>query len=279
MQASEFFAGYLLEQSLSVDNLFVFVLLFGYFKVLRALPCCFTQQCSERVASPRLQVPKAYEAKVLEYGILGAAGLRAVFICAWRDLSGRRALLTRPTRSPVLGAVVLERFRPVLLAFAALLLFSSAKILFGGDEEEEDSMDDNAVVSLVRRLLPVSPAYDGDAFFTQVDGVRTATPLLLVLVVIELSDLVFAVDSIPAVFGVTTDPFIVYTSNMFAIAVRRLSFLAWFLPGTDVCVGQTGTSLAVPARCGRHGRAEVPRQSGVPCAGLHWRQDGCRRGF
>ncbi len=120
----------------------------------------------------------------------------------------------------VLGAVVLERFRPVLLAFAALLLFSSAKILLGGDEEEDDSMDDNAVVALVRRLLPVAPDYDGDSFFTQVDGVRTATPLLLVLVVIELSDLVFAVDSIPAVFGVTTDPFIVYSSNMFAIAVR-----------------------------------------------------------
>ena len=116
---------------------------------------------------------------------------------------------------------MLERFRPVLLLFAALLLASSAKMLLGGDEEEEEeNMENNAVVALVRRLLPVSPAYDGDAFFTLVDGVRTATPLLLVLVVIELSDLVFAVDSIPAVFGVTTDPFIVYTSNMFAIAVR-----------------------------------------------------------
>ena len=158
----------------------------------------------------------------------------------------------------MLGAVVLERFRPVLLAFAALLLFSSAKILFGSDEEEEDSMDDNAVVSLVRRLLPVSPAYDGDAFFTQVDGVRTATPLLLVLVVIELSDLVFAVDSIPAVFGVTTDPFIVYTSNMFAIAVRCHSLHASFPPGADGCVRQTGASLAVPAGRGRHGGTEVP---------------------
>ena len=120
----------------------------------------------------------------------------------------------------MLGAAVLERFRPVLLFFAAILLASSAKMLLGGDEEDDEDMGDNAVVALVRRLLPVSPAYDGDAFFTLVDGVRTATPLLLVLVVIELSDLVFAVDSIPAVFGVTTDPFIVYTSNMFAIAVR-----------------------------------------------------------
>ena len=167
----------------------------------------------------------------------------------------------------------------MLLAFAALLLFSSAKILFGSDDEEEDSMEDNAVVSLVRRLLPVSPAYDGDAFFTQVDGVRTATPLLLVLVVIELSDLVFAVDSLPAGFGVTTDPFIVYTSNMFAIAVRIPSRRASFALDADGCVGQTGASLALSARRWSHGGTEVPGQSRVPCAGLHRRQDGRRRGF
>ena len=118
-------------------------------------------------------MPKAYEAKVLEYGILGAAGLRAIFICACslsceplRMPSSRVLHISQPT---VLGAVVLERFRPVLLAFAALLLFSSAKMLSGGDDEEDDSMDDNAVVTLVRRLLPVAPDYDGDAFFTLVD--------------------------------------------------------------------------------------------------------------
>ena len=171
----------------------------------------------------RCQVPKEYEPKVLEYGILGAAGLRAVFIRACAN--GLPCALARSDAHllqthAVLGAAVLERFRPVLLFFAAILLASSAKMLLGGDEEDDEDMGDNAVVALVRRLLPVSPAYDGDAFFTLVDGVRTATPLLLVLVVIELSDLVFAVDSIPAVFGVTTDPFIVYTSNMFAIAVR-----------------------------------------------------------
>ena len=148
---------------------------------------------------------------------------------------------------------MLERFRPVLLAFAALLLFSSAKILFGGDEEEEDSMEDNAVVSLVRRLLPVSPAYDGDAFFTQVDGIRTATPLLLVLVVIELSDLVFAVDSIPAVFGVTTDPFIVYTSNMFAIAVRHHLFLALFPPELTAASGKQALRSLFPLVAGAMG--------------------------
>jgi TerC family integral membrane protein len=183
-QASEFFAGYLLEQSLSIDNLFVFVLLFGYFKV-----------------------PKAYEARVLEYGILGAAVLRAVFI--------------------VLGATVIERFRPILLLFAAFLIYSSYKVLFASDSDEDGppNMDNNFVVSLVRRLLPVGPSYDGDRFFTRLpDGTRVATPLLVVLVCVELSDLIFAVDSIPAVFGVTSDPFIVYSSNMFAIASLRALF-------------------------------------------------------
>ena len=152
----------------------------------------------------------------------------------------------------MLGAAVLERFRPVLLFFAAILLASSAKMLLGGDEEDDEDMGDNAVVALVRRLLPVSPAYDGDAFFTLVDGVRTATPLLLVLVVIELSDLVFAVDSIPAVFGVTTDPFIVYTSNMFAIAVRPVLCAA-----LCVCCSLSKAAhlpCAAPRRCARSSR-------------------------
>ena len=183
-QASEFFAGYLLEQSLSIDNLFVFVLLFGYFKV-----------------------PKAYEARVLEYGILGAAIVRAVVI--------------------VLGATVIERFRPVLLLFAGFLMYSSYKVLFASGDEDDGApnMENNTVVALVRRLLPVAPAFDGDRFFTRLpDGSRVATPLLVVLICVELSDLIFAVDSIPAVFGVTSDPFIVYSSNMFAIASLRALF-------------------------------------------------------
>jgi TerC family integral membrane protein len=165
-----------LEQSLSIDNLFVFVLLFGYFKV-----------------------PKAYEARVLEYGILGAAVLRAVFI--------------------VLGATVIERFRPVLLLFAGFLMYSSYKVLFASGDEDDgaSNMENNTVVALVRRLLPVAPAFDGDRFFTRL-------PLLVVLICVELSDLIFAVDSIPAVFGVTSDPFIVYSSNMFAIASLRALF-------------------------------------------------------
>jgi predicted tellurium resistance membrane protein TerC len=165
----------------------------------------------------------------------------------------------------VLGAAVLERFRPVLLLFAAILLASSAKMLLGGGEEEggeEEDMESNAVVALVRRLLPVAPAYDGDAFYTLVDGVRTATPLLLVLIVIELSDLVFAIDSIPAVFGVTTDPFIVYSSNMFAIAVRVLRARA--MRGMHRCVcGQLSECarllLCVARRCARSFRSSRAR--------------------
>ena len=211
-QASEFFAGYLLEQSLSIDNLFVFVLLFGYFKV-----------------------PKAYEARVLEYGILGAAVLRAVFI--------------------VLGATVIERFRPILLLFAAFLIYSSYKVLFASDSDEDGppNMDNNVVVSLVRRLLPVGPSYDGDRFFTRLpDGTRVATPLLVVLVCVELSDLIFAVDSIPAVFGVTSDPFIVYSSNMFAIASLRALFalvvsamteLRYLDKGVALVLGFIGTKM------------------------------------
>ncbi len=178
-------------------------------------------------------------------------------------------------RDAVLGAAVLERFRPVLLLFAAILLGSSYKILFAGDgEEEEDDMSDNAVVTLVRRLLPVSSDYDGDRFYTTVDGVRTATPLLLVLVVVELSDLLFAVDSIPAVFGVTSDPFIVYTSNMFAIAVRRPPAQAQRAL-THASSRLTEPARALHARRWRNDRAQVSREGGCHGVGLHRRQDDC----
>jgi len=176
-KASEFFAGYLLEQSLSVDNLFVFVLVFQYF-----------------------QVPEKYHSRVLSYGIWGAVVMRAAMILA--------------------GAAALERFEPLLLGFAGILLFSSYKLLFTEEDDEED-LSDNAIVKLCKRLISVSENYDKDNFFTEVDGVKMATPLLLVLAVVELSDVVFAVDSIPAVFGVTKDTFIVYSSNIFAILCLR----------------------------------------------------------
>jgi TerC family integral membrane protein len=182
-KASEYFAGYLLEQSLSVDNLFVFILVFDYFKV-----------------------PETTQPKVLSYGIIGAMIMRAAMIIA--------------------GVTAIEDFEPVLLVFAGILIFSSYKLLANNEEEEEEDLKDSAIVKFCSSMIPVSDEYDGDKFWTTAkDGVtKMATPLLLVVAVIELSDVVFAVDSIPAVFGVTKDPFIVYTSNIFAICGLRSLF-------------------------------------------------------
>lgn len=177
-KGQEFFAGYLLEQSLSIDNLFVFILVFKYFKT-----------------------PLKDQPKVLSYGIFTAAILRLTMI--------------------VLGTELIQKFEPVLLVFAGILVYSSYSLLVGGDDDEEEDLTDNAIVKFCRNLIPVSTQYEEGKFFTVEDGRRIATPLLLVLATIELSDVVFAVDSIPAVFGVTLDPFIVYSSNMFAILNLR----------------------------------------------------------
>ncbi|GFH08266.1 uncharacterized protein HaLaN_03201 [Haematococcus lacustris] len=179
-KGQEFFAGYLLEQSLSVDNLFVFILTFKYFKT-----------------------PPPAQAKVLAWGIGSAAVLRAIFIVA--------------------GVELIEAFRPMLLLFAAVLVFTAAKLLTtGGDDDEEEDLSKNTVVRLCRSVIKSSDTYDGDRFWlVAANGSRVATPLLLTLAVIELSDVVFAIDSIPAVFGVTLDPFIIYTSNIFAVLSLR----------------------------------------------------------
>lgn len=158
--SEEFFAGYLLEQSLSVDNLLVFLLLFEYF-----------------------QVPKAYQNRVLNWGIFGAIVMRATMIGA--------------------GAIALQQFHAVLLVFAGILIYSSAKVLLGGEEEEEEDFSENMVVQFSNKFIQSTSQFDGDRFFTEVDGVRLATPMFLCMVAVELSDVVFAVDSIPAVFGVT----------------------------------------------------------------------------
>lgn len=167
--SQEFFAGYIVEQSLSVDNLFVFLLLFDYFKV-----------------------PLPYQDRVLTWGILGAVVMRLVMIS--------------------LGGALIHTFKPVLLIFASILLYSSYESLkgllpFAGEngegEEEEEDMSENAIVKFSRSLFPTTSNFDGDNFFTMIDGVKTATPLLLCLISVEISDIVFAVDSIPAVFGVT----------------------------------------------------------------------------
>ncbi|XP_044510648.1 thylakoid membrane protein TERC, chloroplastic isoform X3 [Mangifera indica] len=175
-KASEFFAGYILEQSLSVDNLFVFVLVFKYFKV-----------------------PVVYQNRVLSYGIAGAVIFRLALI--------------------LLGTATLQRFEAVNLLLAAVLLFSSVK-LFSSEGDDSD-LSDNFIVKTCQRFIPVTAYYDANRFFTNQDGIWKATPLLLTVAVIELSDIAFAVDSIPAVFGVSRDPFIVFTSNLFAILGLR----------------------------------------------------------
>eukprot|EP00292_Cryptomonas_paramecium_P007767 CAMPEP_0113688972 /NCGR_PEP_ID=MMETSP0038_2-20120614/16863_1 /TAXON_ID=2898 /ORGANISM="Cryptomonas paramecium" /LENGTH=345 /DNA_ID=CAMNT_0000609907 /DNA_START=406 /DNA_END=1440 /DNA_ORIENTATION=- /assembly_acc=CAM_ASM_000170 len=180
-KAMQFFTGYVVEESLAIDNLFVFILLFEFFKV-----------------------PAPLQPRVLRWGLIGAALLRGAFIAA--------------------GLVAIESFKGVLLVFAGLLIFSSYKILLGTDDEGEEDLAENAVVKFASRLVRSTTAYDGDRFFTIVDGVTRATPLFLVLVSVELSDILFAVDSIPAVFGVTSDPLIVLSSNLFAVVGLRSLF-------------------------------------------------------
>jgi TerC family integral membrane protein len=155
----EFFAGYLVEQSLSVDNLFVFLMLFQYFKV-----------------------PLQYQDRVLNWGIYGAVVMRGIMIGV--------------------GYEALKNFRVILLFFAGILVYSSANALLGGDDDEEDPSE-NSIVKFSRSLIKSTDDFDGDRFFTVVDGVRQATPLFICMVAVEISDVVFAVDSIPAVFGVT----------------------------------------------------------------------------
>ena len=185
--AIEFTAGYIVEQALSVDNLFVFLLLFSYFKV-----------------------PESLQHRVLFWGILGALVLRAIMIG--------------------LGAVLLAKFHWIIYVFGAFLVFTGIRMLL--QKESEMEPERNPVLKLMRRLVPVSDHFEGDRFFARApwgpDGImqRVATPLLVVLVLVETTDLVFAVDSIPAVFGVTRDPFVVYTSNVFAIlGLRSMYFL------------------------------------------------------
>lgn len=181
-QALEYYTGYLIELSLSVDNLFVFLLIFTYF-------------CVRADAQP----------KVLKWGILGAIVMRLVMIG--------------------LGAFLLHRFNWIVYVFGALLVVTGIRMFT--QKEERVDLERNPVVRLARRFIPLSPSYDGTRFFTRTPtGKVLATPLLLVLIVVEWSDLVFAIDSIPAIFAVTRDPFLVYSSNVFAIlGLRALYFV------------------------------------------------------
>ena len=180
-KALEFLTGYLIEKSLSVDNVFVFVLLFSYFAV-----------------------PAKYQHKVLFWGILGALIMRAIMI--------------------FLGAALIAKFTWVIYVFGGFLILTGIKMVV--KREEEIHPERNPVVKWFKRLMPVTSDYRGDKFFVREGGVRAATPLFVVLLLVEVSDLIFAVDSIPAIFAVTTDPFIVYTSNVFAILGLRSLYFA-----------------------------------------------------
>lgn len=180
-KALEFFTGYVIEKSLSIDNVFVFTLLFSYFAV-----------------------PTAYQHKVLFWGILGALLMRGILIA--------------------LGAVLIAKFAWILYIFGGFLVLTGIRMTM--KQEAEVHPERNPVVRGLRALLPVTSDYRGDKFLVRENGKRAATPLFVVLLLVELSDLVFAVDSIPAIFAVTTDPFIVYTSNVFAILGLRSLYFA-----------------------------------------------------
>jgi tellurite resistance protein TerC len=180
-KALEFLTGYLLEKSLSADNIFVFAVLFSYFAV-----------------------PAEYRHRVLFWGVVGAIVFRLTFILA--------------------GTALLKKFHWVVYVFGIIVIISGIKLLMR--KEEKIVPERNPVLRLARRLLPITPTYHGQRFFVVHDGKVFATPLMLVLLVIESTDIVFAIDSIPAIFAITRDPFIVFTSNVCAIlGLRALYFL------------------------------------------------------
>jgi len=195
---TQFQAAYWIEKALSVDNLFVFILVFGYFKV-----------------------PRALHHKVLFWGIIGALVFRAIFIFA-----GVGIINITYINSSVGWLGSTEPINVVLTVFGLFLVYAGIKSWGGGDDDEEKDFSNSAGAKLVKRLYKVSDNYDGDKFFTIQNGVKIATPLLVVVAVIEFTDVIFAVDSIPAIFAISKDPFILYTSNIFAIlGLRSLYFL------------------------------------------------------
>lgn len=180
-KALEFLTGYLIEKSLSVDNIFVFVLLFSFFKV-----------------------PEQYRHRVLFWGVLGALLMRAGFIAA--------------------GAVLIEKFHWIIYVFGAFLVFTGYKML--NKKTEDMHPEDNPLVRWFVKKGKVTSDYHGKNFFVRINGQKLATPLFLCLLSVEFTDLIFAVDSIPAIFAITKDPFIVYTSNVFAILGLRSLYFA-----------------------------------------------------
>lgn len=180
-EAIEFFVGYIIEKSLSVDNIFVIIMIFSYF-----------------------QVPPKYQHKVLFWGIIGALVMRVIFILA--------------------GIELIHRFHWLIYIFGAFLIVTGLRMLLAADVKIEP--EKNPVVKLVRKLFPVTHSFEGDNFFVRRDGKLWTTPLFVVVILIETTDLIFAVDSIPAILAITDDPFIVYTSNVFAILGLRSLYFA-----------------------------------------------------
>ena len=181
-EREEFITGYIIELALSMDNVFVIALIFGYFAV-----------------------PLQFQHRVLFWGILGALVMRGIMI--W------------------IGTEMIQRFHFVMYILGAFLVFTGLKMVFAKTEDEIDP-EKNYVIKLTRRFFPVTHQFDGQKFITMANGRRALTPLALVLVMVETTDLIFAIDSIPAIFGVTTNPFIVFTSNVFAIlGLRSLYFV------------------------------------------------------
>ncbi len=179
--AIQFFTGYVIEKSLSIDNIFIFLQVFAYFSV-----------------------PAIYQHKILFWGVLGAIVMRAIFIVA--------------------GVALISKFHWIIFVFGAFLVFTGVKMVFTKDKEVHP--EKNPLIRLLRRFMPISNDYEGGKFLIRRNGIILATPLMVVLLVIETTDVIFAVDSIPAILAITTDPFIVFSSNLFAIMGLRSLFFA-----------------------------------------------------
>lgn len=181
VKAIEFLTGYVIEKSLSIDNLFVFIMIFSYFNV-----------------------DKKYQHKVLFWGIIGALIMRSIFIFA--------------------GVALINKFHWIIYIFGAFLIFTGVKMLFQKDEKMDPNK--NPLVRLFKRFYPVTDTMHGDRFFVKINAKTVATPLFVVLLLVEFTDLIFAVDSIPAIMAITSDPFIIFTSNVFAILGLRALYFA-----------------------------------------------------
>lgn len=180
-KALEFFTAYMVEKSLSIDNIFVIILIFSYFRV-----------------------PDAYQHKVLFWGVFGALVMRVIFIFA--------------------GIELIQNFHWLIYVFGGFLIFTGVRMVFGDNKPMD--LENNPIVKLIRRILPVTEQYEGNSFFVKRDHKLWATPLFIVVILIEGTDLIFAVDSIPAIISISDDPFIVYTSNVFAILGLRSLYFA-----------------------------------------------------